>query len=231
MATLSAPAPSVPAAEVRTDRTAVSAFLLPGATVIALLAVALLLTMTPWSVHLLLDAAGTPHLMTAAPEETYRLSDETVDDLLFGGDFAITAPGGGPMYDASEIAHLQDARTLLYGFLALAIVSVLGIIAVARRSADGRSVWKGIARGGAALAIGVVVVGVVGFFAFEPAFELFHRVFFPGGNWSFDPATSRLVQLYPMSFWVATTAVFGGLALVLGVATWAVARKRGGSPR
>jgi uncharacterized membrane protein len=69
-----------------------------------------------------------------------------------------------------------------------------------------------------------VVIGVVGSVAFEPMFELFHRIFFPGGNWAFDPRTERLVQLYPYAFWQLIAAGLGLVSGVLGVVTWAVAR-------
>ena len=83
---------------------------------------------------------------------------------------------------------------------------------------------RAIGLGGAATAIGVVVIGIVGLIAFEPLFELFHRVFFPGGNWAFDPRTEHLVQLYPYAFWQLIAAGLGIVAGVLGIITWAVAR-------
>ena len=43
-----------------------------------------------------------------------------------------------------------------------------------------------------------VIGGALGVLLFEPAFTLFHELFFPGGNWQFDPRTDRLVQLFPV---------------------------------
>ncbi|MFI5255472.1 MAG: DUF1461 domain-containing protein, partial [Candidatus Limnocylindrales bacterium] len=69
-------------------------------------------------------------------------------------------------------------------------------------------------------------IGAIFLVAFDPAFTLFHEIFFPGGNWSFDPATDHMVQLYPIPFWQLTSAVLGGLVIGLGlVARW-VARRR-----
>src|SRR5438132_1500168 len=82
----------------------------------------------------------------------------------------------------------------------------------------------------AMVAGGTIVLGVVGWFAFEPLFELFHRVFFPGGNWAFDARSSRLVQLYPYAFWqLAATGLGTGVA-VLGILAWAVGRRRARAP-
>ena len=57
-----------------------------------------------------------------------------------------------------------------------------------RRRAD-QSVLRAISRGGAWLAVGTVVIGVFAALAFDTMFELFHEIFFPGGNFSFDPTT------------------------------------------
>ena len=65
--------------------------------------------------------------------------------------------------------------------------------------------------------------------AFDALFTLFHQLFFPGGNWSFDPATQRLVQLYPFAFWQVTAAAFGVLVAALGVAAWWLGRRLGRS--
>ncbi len=57
---------------------------------------------------------------------------------------------------------------------------------------------------------------------FDTAFELFHELFFPPGSYLFDPATDRLVQLFPESFWVETTIGVGVVIVVLsaGLAWW-----------
>jgi integral membrane protein (TIGR01906 family) len=65
------------------------------------------------------------------------------------------------------------------------------------------------------LAVGVVVGGLIAFFAFDAAFELFHRLFFAGGSYSFNPATDRLVQLFPDAFWSETTIAVGAVILIL----------------
>jgi integral membrane protein (TIGR01906 family) len=72
-----------------------------------------------------------------------------------------------------------------------------------------------------ALAVGVVVLGVVSFVAFDALFEAFHRIFFAGGTYLFDPRTERLVQLFPEAFWSETSIVLGvvlvGLARIVAV--------------
>jgi uncharacterized membrane protein len=68
------------------------------------------------------------------------------------------------------------------------------------------------------------VLGLLSLVAFGTLFELFHRVFFPGGNYSFDPSTQRLVQLYPFTFWQITAAVLGVTVFLISGATWLLGR-------
>jgi uncharacterized membrane protein len=55
----------------------------------------------------------------------------------------------------------------------------------------------------------VAVIGVAAAVAFDPLFLLFHDVFFPQGNFLFDPATSNLIRLYPEWYWQGITAGVG----------------------
>ena len=91
----------------------------------------------------------------------------------------------------------------------------------------GRAPWssRAVARGAAGLAVGVTLAGAFFAVAFEPAFTLFHLIFFPGGNWSFDPREARMVQLYPTPFWEELVLVFALLAVGIAVLTWAFARR------
>jgi uncharacterized membrane protein len=62
-----------------------------------------------------------------------------------------------------------------------------------------------------AVAAGVVALalGLIAALAFEQAFLFFHEVFFPQGNFLFDPATSNLVRLYPDWYWQGITFRIG----------------------
>ncbi len=171
-------------------------------TILAILAAALVPLLTPWLMHPVLDAARSADWLATNPSLAHMLSDRTVDELLFGpGTFTFAGPSGSTFYDPAEVAHLQDARQLLWLLFAAGVLAALGIAVAVIRSTDPGHIVRAIGLGGAATGIGVIVIGVVGLVAFDPLFELFHRVFFPGGNWAFDPRTERLVQLYPYAFW------------------------------
>ena len=204
-------------ATVRPRSSGIAHALLTPATMIVILAAALLLLMTPFWIHFALSVSGGT-AAAATPEAALQLSDRTVTELLVGpGTFSDFAP--------DEASHMREVRLVLYGFLALAVLAG-AIVAwtVGRASTDPRT-WRAIARGGAVLAIALVVLGVFAALAFGVAFELFHRIFFPGGNWAFPP-DSLLIRLYPYAFWQLSVAALGGLGVAGGVLVWFLARRR-----
>lgn len=207
-------------------------WLLPPATALVIVVVGVLLLTTSLWMHFAIPTAG-GGLPGYPLEVSLVASDQTVRQLLGPGDFLIsvecpgaaTCPPQELLYTDAEAAHLRDARMVLYVFVALAVASLIFVIAaLVHRPQDARR-WRSVARGGAGLAIGTVVVGVVGFLAFDAAFELFHRVFFPGGNWEF-PADSNMIRLYPYAFWQLTAGALGVLSVIGGGVVWWFARRR-----
>ncbi len=190
------------------------------------MALALLPLLTPWFIHAALDAAGSADRLGLTPDQVHSISDRSVAELVLGpGSFEIEGPDGQPFYDADERAHLGDARLLLGVALLLGGIAIVGIGAALGRWRDRRrAVWTVIRRAGLTTAIAVVLLGFISLVAFDSLFTLFHQVVFPGGNWSFDPSTQRLVQLYPFRFWQIAAAALGVLVFLLGLATWALGR-------
>jgi integral membrane protein (TIGR01906 family) len=194
---------------------------------VLILAGTLLALLTPLYLHPALDAARSAAFLRVTQAEAHRLSDLTVGELVFGpGTFAFAGPDGAAFYDPAEAAHMRDVRLVLFGFLLLAAVSALLVLVAVARAGSQPSTWRAIGRGGAITAGSIALAGLFAFAAFDRAFELFHRVLFPGGNWTFDPSRERLVQLYPLPFWQLTSAVFGALAIGTGLAVWWLGRGR-----
>jgi hypothetical protein len=184
---------------------------------LVIVVLAVLLLMTPLWMHVALGLSGATNAY-ATPDMAFDVSDRTVAELLLG-------PGTFAMFDADEAAHLRDARLVLYVFLGLAVAGAAVIAVALRRASSESGTWRAVGRGGAVLVVAVVVLGLVGALAFEPAFELFHAIFFPGGNWAF-PADSNLVRLYPLGFWQLSAAALGVLGIAGGALTWLVGRRR-----
>lgn len=195
-------------------------------TVLAIIALAVLPLLTPWFIHAALDAAGSAEKLGLSAEQVHQLSDRSVEQLVLGpGDFDISGPDGELFYDADERGHLGDARLLLGIFLTLGGMALIGLAAALVRWPDRRvATWTVIRRAGLTTAMVVVVLGFISLVAFDSLFTLFHRIFFPGGNWAFDPATQHLVQLYPFAFWQIAATALGSLVFLLGLATWLLGR-------
>lgn len=222
MSLVGAPTASLPA--VRAGRSLLAAVLVPTATMVVIVALALLPLLLPAVLHPMLTAARADAWLGMTLAQAQALSDGTVHDLVLGGSFHLLGPDGRALYGSDEVAHLQDARALLWLFLGVAGLALVALVLRLRRPALRAPTWSGIARGGAVAAMGTVLIGLMGLIAFQPLFELFHRVFFPGGNWAFDPGSQRLVQLYPFAFWQLAAGALGVGVIVLGSGAWLLGR-------
>jgi hypothetical protein len=137
-------------------------------------------------------------------------------------------PPPGRFYTADEAAHMTDVRHV-FDVAKILIPAGFFIMAIRLQRARARSAetMLRLVRDGA-VAAGVVVaaVGLAAAFAFEQAFLLFHEVFFPQGNFLFDPATSNLVRLYPDWYWEGLTFRIG-LSFIAVAAAAALAASAG----
>jgi integral membrane protein (TIGR01906 family) len=194
-------------------------------TALVVTALGLLPLLTPWAMHAALDLAESAAWLGMDPASVHAMSDRTVSELVFGpGTWSALAPDGSPFFGPTEVQHLRDVRQLLWLTFLLGSLALLAIVVLVVRSADRDQVVAAVGLGGAVVAATVVVVGLVGVLAFDPLFELFHQVFFPQGDWAFDPGSQRLVQLYPFRFWQLMAAALGVLMVLLGVGVWLAAR-------
>ncbi len=199
------------------------------ATALVLLGGPILLFLNPIYVSFEQGRSGAAALTGYSRSQLDAVTGQILGDLvLWRGSFDSTLDGV-PVLKPAEIQHMLDVRGVFAGFFALvgAAAVVLAIAFRRAREPGARAAaWRGIAAGAGSLAVGIVVVGVFVVFAFDAAFEVFHRLFFPAGSYSFDPRTDKLVQLFPETFW-SETATFVGVAIgIAAVATWLIARGR-----
>ena len=158
------------------------------------------------------------------------MTNAIVADLVVGPAHFDVELGGAPVLNERERSHMRDVRTVFLGLWALAAASLL-VLAVAALRADRTRAWRAVSRGAATLAVGVIAIGVVALVAFDALFELFHRIFFAGGTYTFDPGEERLVQLFPFQFWQETAMAVGAVIVVLCAIVWRVAAARGRADR
>ena len=121
------------------------------------------------------------------------------------------SPAPGRFYTADEISHMSDVRGVFDGakLLIPAGLFVMAIRLQRARTRSAEAMLRLIRDGAVAAGITIAAIGIVAAFAFEQAFLLFHQVFFPQGNFLFDPATSNLVRLYPDWYWQGITFRIG----------------------
>jgi integral membrane protein (TIGR01906 family) len=196
------------------------------ATAIVIVTLAVLPFLTPQWVAFEQGRAQAAAWTGFTAEELRTASDSILADLVFGGSFDVQVDGT-PVLNPREQAHMTDVRTVFRGLWVLAAISVVVLVAASRRR-DRPGTWRAVRGGAIGLTIGVVVVGAVGLVAFDRLFELFHEVFFPAGSYVFDPATDRLVQLFPFQFWDETALVVGAVIIAIALVVALVASRRAG---
>jgi len=133
-------------------------------------------------------------------------------------------PPPGRFYTADEISHMSDVRRVFDGAKLLVPAGLfLMAFRLQRARMHGLDSMLHVARDGALAALIVVVaVGVIAALAFDQLFLLFHYVFFPQGNFLFDPRTTNLVRLYPDWYWEGITLRIGLSFVALAAAVFAV---------
>ena len=123
------------------------------------------------------------------------------------------------LFTKDEASHMADVKKLFH-FLFTAqnyLVSIIFICAVLSYLFLKKSAYVAIARwikyGGVVTIFLILFIGVISVVAFEPLFTLFHYIGFPQGNWTFNPRTSALVQIFPLGFWRDMTFVIASLSI------------------
>jgi integral membrane protein (TIGR01906 family) len=198
-------------------------------TALVLLGASILPFLTPAWVGFEQDRTQATRLTGFSAADVRAVSGSLLGDLVLSrGDFDV-ALAGSPVLTPPERQHLRDVRGVFQGLYVLVLAAVVVLAATWRRAGerDSRSAWwRGVRRGAAGLAVVVVVLGAISLVAFDAAFEVFHRLFFAAGTYLFDPATSRLVQLFPDQFWSETVLVLGAVMLVVAALTaWLAGRR------
>lgn len=196
--------------------------LVAAATVVVIVGLSVVPFLNPIWVGFEQDRAGAAALTGLSPEQVQQVTGSVLHDLIFGPPDFDQNVAGSAVFNDRERAHLGDVRSVFIAFGAVAVLAVL-ILVNAGLASRGAAWYRRAIGGGALLLAGAVLVGgIVAAFAFEAAFELFHELFFAGGTYTFNPATDRLVQLFPIRFWEETSLALGVAILVVSaiVAWW-----------
>ena len=194
--------------------------------VVAILGVAVTLFFNPLWIAFEQDRAGVPAITGYTPDAVRAVTGSILADLFVGPPEFAVAVDGQPVLDAAERGHMVDVRNVLIPATILFAASIALLAVLLARSRRRAWLWRGIACGSGVLALAGVVVGIAVVFFFDAAFLLFHQVFFPQGNFSFDPRTQRLTQLFPDQFWTETSIAIAVVGLLTAAAVSLVARRQ-----
>ncbi|HET7030264.1 MAG TPA: DUF1461 domain-containing protein [Candidatus Limnocylindrales bacterium] len=204
----------------RTVPERIAAFATGLAAAVVVIAIAILPFLTPAWVSFEQGRTNAAGLTGYAESDLRSATDSILHDLVLGPPAFDVQVGGAPVLQPREQAHMRDVRGVFAGFGLLALASLVVLVAGivgARAMGHAERAWRAIGTGMRGLIVGIVVAGVIASVAFDAAFEIFHQLFFPGGSYTFDPRTDRLVQLFPFDFWSETTIVLGVVIIVLAV--------------
>lgn len=196
------------------------------ATVIVILGVAVSMFFNPLWIVFEQERAGVPAITGWTSDQVRAVTGSILADLFFGPPAFAAEVNGQAVLDAAERSHMVDVRnvlrpaTVVFG-AAIALLAVL--FATGRRRAW---LWRAIALGSGALTMAGLVIGIAVLLFFDAAFLLFHLVFFPRGNFSFDPRTQRLTQLFPELFWTETVIAIAVVSLLMAAGVTLAARRR-----
>jgi integral membrane protein (TIGR01906 family) len=189
-------------------------FVLTGlATAVVIVSLAIMPFLTPQWVAFEQGRSNAAGWTGYTADERNAATGSILSDLVFGPPTFDVEVRGEAVLDERERGHMRDVRTVFAGLSILAAISLVILMAASRR-ADRRAAWRAVRAGAAGLAGAVVVLGAIALVAFDALFETFHGVLFPAGSYDFDPATERLVQLFPFQFWQETAIVVGGVILI-----------------
>lgn len=194
--------------------------------ILAIAAVALAALFNPVWIGPAQERSGVPSITGWSSAEVERITGSVVGDVLLGPpQFDVSSPGGEAVLGDTERGHMRDVYTVLRLFaLVLLLVGGSGSLLLWRHRSEAAA-WRAVARGAGLLAGAGAVMAVLVTFFFDAAFLAFHLLFFPQGNFSFDPTTERLTQLFPGQFWTESAAAVVLVGLVLSLGTWFFARR------
>ena len=186
-----------------------------------------LLLFNPWFTSALQARHGVAAALSTTTPEVDRVTGEILGDLYADGPFDAALSGDEPLLNERERSHMHDVAVLvriLLGVLVMALV-VGGVALAWLRREPGRIGRIMLVAGGLIGGIAIVLAGIFAV-AFEPAFLVFHELFFPPATYLFEPG-SKLITLFPEGFWFdaalaagATIVIAAVLVTLIGFRLW-----------
>ena len=125
-------------------------------------------------------------------------------------------------FTASERAHMADVRSVFIGAQLAAGLAALLLAWLAVRAWRRRALARLVRAAALVVLVVVAAIGALAALAFDAAFLLFHQIFFPQGNFLFEPG-SNLLALYPQDYFYGVTLRIGGTFVLAALVLAALA--------
>lgn len=151
-----------------------------------------------------------------------------------GSDYLgrLTFPDGSPMYNARELRHMADVKTVAratFNFHTAFTATLLLVgVYLGWRPATRPTLRRAMARGGWVTLSGIALLVILVALYWDFFFTAFHQLFFESGTWRFE-YSDTLIRLFPEFFWFNAALTIGGLtatgALLLILIAWVWGRR------
>jgi integral membrane protein (TIGR01906 family) len=126
---------------------------------------------------------------------------------------------GEPIFNASELSHMEDVKSVVTGMriaLTVLMVGLLAVVVFAVRKGWRDKLLMALWRGGWGVVGMIAAILLFVALSFDQLFTWFHQVFFTSGTWQFY-TSDTLIRLFPMRFWQDAFIAVGTISLVIGV--------------
>ena len=134
----------------------------------------------------------------------------------------VAGTGSQPLYSEREVIHMRDVKQLFQFFfrvheVAFAyIVTYVAAVYLWSREQSLRRLARQAVIAGMATAVALGLVAGAMLIGFDQLFVGFHMLSFSNDFWQLDPATDRLVQMFPQGFWFDVSIGVGVLTVIEG---------------
>jgi integral membrane protein (TIGR01906 family) len=125
---------------------------------------------------------------------------------------------GVPVYNAREVSHMADVRSvfqfvLVTGQITFVLLVLIGLLLWRSRQ---HALASALQSGGLLTGELILLIGVTAIVAWQSWFNTFHLLFFKPGSWLFL-YSDALIRLFPDQFWFDSALTISGLVLVGGL--------------
>jgi integral membrane protein (TIGR01906 family) len=127
-----------------------------------------------------------------------------------------------PVFAQKEVLHMQDVKALFHTVftihqIALAyLLAYVGAVFVWAHERSLPTLGTQLVRAGTVTVSVLAIAAVAAFVGFDSLFRLFHVLSFANDFWELDPATDRLIQMFPRDFWFMVTLAIGVATMMEG---------------